>query len=107
GGWNFGPPLDESVTVGELVEQLRGFWPEVEVEYRAEESGPHEAAVLRLDCTKAQTELGWRPALALSQALNRAATWYRETTSGSAADITDRQIAEYEQLLINQKELCS
>src|SRR5439155_24892898 len=60
-----------------------------------------------LDCSKAQTELGWRPVLGLSRALAMTASWYRETASGSAAEITDRQIAEYEQLLINQKELCA
>jgi CDP-glucose 4,6-dehydratase len=107
GGWNFGPPLDESVTVGELVEEIRGHWPEVQVEYEEEESGPHEAAVLRLDCAKSREQLSWRPVLGLPRALKMTASWYREATSGSAADVTDRQIAEYEQLLTSQKELCA
>jgi hypothetical protein len=34
------------------------------------------------------------------------ASWYREAGSGSAAAVTERQIAEYEQLLISQEELC-
>jgi hypothetical protein len=34
------------------------------------------------------------------------AAWYREAASGLAAAITNRQIDEYEQLLINQEELC-
>jgi CDP-glucose 4,6-dehydratase len=106
GGWNFGPPLEEAVAVREIVEQLRHSWPEVEVEYLAEESGPHEAALLRLDCTKARTELGWRPVLGLSRALAMTASWYREAASGSAAQVTDRQIADYERLLISQEELC-
>ena len=52
GPWNFGPPVEESVSVGELVERLRRRWPEVAVEYRADDNGPHEAAVLRLDSPK-------------------------------------------------------
>jgi CDP-glucose 4,6-dehydratase len=106
GGWNFGPPLEEAVAVREIVEQLCSSWPEVKVEYLAEESGPHEAALLRLDCTKARTELGWRPVLGLSRALDMTASWYRAAASGSSAEVTDRQIDEYEQLLINQEELC-
>ena len=106
GGWNFGPPVEETVAVGELAERLRRCWPEVEVEYRTDDNGPHEAAVLRLDCTKARTELGWRPILGLDRTLDMTAAWYREAASGSAAEVTDRQIAVYEQLLIKQEELC-
>jgi CDP-glucose 4,6-dehydratase len=106
GGWNFGPPLEEAVAVRDIVEQLLGRWPEVSVEYKAEEEGPHEAAVLRLDCTKARQQLGWRPVLGLDRALDMTAAWYREAASGSAAAVTGRQIAEYEQLLISQEELC-
>jgi CDP-glucose 4,6-dehydratase len=106
GGWNFGPPLEEAVAVHDIVERLRSRWPEVEVEYRTDDNGPHEAAVLRLDCTKARTQLGWRPVLGLDPALDMTADWYREAASGSPAEVTDRQIAEYEQLLINQEEFC-
>ncbi|MEO8454737.1 MAG: CDP-glucose 4,6-dehydratase [Sphingomicrobium sp.] len=106
GPWNFGPALEDGVAVRDLVEQLRHCWPEVEVNYRADESGLHEAAVLRLDCSKARTQLGWRPVLGLDRTLDMTASWYREAASGSAAEITDRQIAEYEQLLMKQEELC-
>jgi CDP-glucose 4,6-dehydratase len=106
GPWNFGPPVAESLSVGELVERLQRRWPEVGVEYRTDVNGPHEAAVLRLDCRKAREKLGWRPVLDLEQTLDMTAAWYREAVSGDAAEITDRQIAEYEQLLMNQEELC-
>jgi CDP-glucose 4,6-dehydratase len=106
GSWNFGPPVEESASVGELVERLQRRWPEVAVEYRTDDNGPHEAAVLRLDCTKAREKLGWRPALGLDTTLEMTAAWYREAGSGEATEVTDRQIAEYEQLLVNQEELC-
>lgn len=106
GPWNFGPPVEESVSVGELVERLQRRWPEVAVEYRIDDHGPHEAAVLRLDCTKARENLGWRPVLGLDTTLDMTAAWYREAASGDAAEVTDRQIAEYEQSLVNQEELC-
>jgi CDP-glucose 4,6-dehydratase len=106
GAWNFGPSVEESVSVGELVERLQSRWPQIQVEYRADDKGPHEAAVLRLDCTKARKELGWRPTLDLDQTLDLTAAWYSEALSGNAAEVTERQIAEYQQLLANQEELC-
>jgi CDP-glucose 4,6-dehydratase len=106
GSWNFGPPVEESVSVGELVERLQRRWPEVAVEYRADDNGPHEAAVLRLDCIKARKELGWRPTLDLDRTLDMTAAWYSDARAGDSAEVTDRQIAEYQQLLVNQEELC-
>ena len=86
--------------------QLRRRWPEIAVKYRTDDNGPHEAAVLQLDCTKAREKLGWRPVLGLDATLDMTAAWYREAASSDAAELTDRQIAEYEQLLVNQEELC-
>lgn len=106
GAWNFGPPEDENVPVRELVEQLRIRWPELKVDYQSEETGPHEAAVLRLDCTKARNALGWRPVLGLSRALDMTAEWYREAGAGPALDVTTRQITAYERLLTEQEEHC-
>lgn len=106
GPWNFGPPVEGSVAVRDLVEGLRRRWPGLEVDYHSEESGPHEAEVLRLDCTKARDELGWRPVLGLERTLDLTAQWYRAAGSRPAAEITDRQIADYEQLLIKQEVLC-
>jgi CDP-glucose 4,6-dehydratase len=106
GAWNFGPPEEEMVQVRELVEQLRRRWPELHVNYLTEETGPHEAAVLRLDCTKARTELGWRSILGLERTLDMTAAWYHEAASGSAADITRLQIEAYEQLLVREEEPC-
>jgi CDP-glucose 4,6-dehydratase len=106
GAWNFGPSEDETVPVRELVEQLRRRWPELKVDYQSEQTGPHEAAVLRLDCTKARNELGWRPALGLSRAIDLTAEWYREAAKGSPVEVTDQQIAAYEHLLTEQEEHC-
>ena len=106
GAWNFGPPEQEVIKVRQLVEQLRHRWPELEVQYSTEQTGPHEAAVLRLDCSKARKQLGWRPVLGLDRTLDMTAEWYREAASGSASNITRRQIEAYEQLLVREEEPC-
>ena len=61
---------------------------------------PAEAAVLRLDTTKASTELGWRPALPLREGLDWitewSQAWRREADVGR---VTRSQIHRYEELL--------
>jgi CDP-glucose 4,6-dehydratase len=39
-------------------------------------AGPHEAGILRLDNTKARTQLGWRPRLVLQKAIDLTVEWY-------------------------------
>ena len=52
----------------------------------SDENGPHEAAVLRLDCTKAREELGWRPVLGLDRTLDMTADMVPRSRSGDAAE---------------------
>ena len=76
GAWNFGPAVDATLPVKTLVAKLRDEWPGLRWE---PDPGPHpyEAAVLRLDCTKAECELGWRPVWKADTTLRRTAKWYR------------------------------
>jgi CDP-glucose 4,6-dehydratase len=100
-GWNFGPALDDAVTVRELVDRFAEVWPRVVVEMAAQSSGPHEAAVLRLDNTKARERLGWAPILTLGETVRYTVDWYRavhEDPAG-AARMVDRQLTDYEHRL--------
>ena len=38
---------------------------------------PHEAQLLRLDCSKANTKLGWVPLWHLDRTLNETIEWYK------------------------------
>ena len=59
----------------------------------------HEAHYLKLDSSKARTELGWRPLLNLEIALDWTIRWYRQFQNGSDMDVETRaQIARFEQL---------
>ena len=57
GSWNFGPALSDTLTVGEVAERMNRFWDKMRFEYEEELNAPHEAALLRLDCSKAAKEL--------------------------------------------------
>jgi CDP-glucose 4,6-dehydratase len=74
--WNFGPAVDETLTVGDVVDRLQHAFPEVRVETDAGPH-PHEAGQLSLDCNKAARELAWRPVWDAHTTLERTTRWYR------------------------------
>jgi CDP-glucose 4,6-dehydratase len=82
-GWNFGPADDDVQTVAWMVEQMAHRWGPG-AGYRFEPvGGPHEARLLKLDCSKAANRLGWKPTIDLSQALDWVVTWYRAHLDGA------------------------
>ena len=98
GGWNFGPARASTVTVRDIADAVAQRWSAVRPEYARTPDGPHEAAVLSLDSSKAAQQLGWHPVLTLDDTLNLTTDWYREAaeTAGHVPQLTTRQIAEYE-----------
>ena len=79
--WNFGPADADTVPVKELLDRFFAQWGEGSWHAESEAAGPHEAGLLRLDCSKARTLLGWRMALGLDQTVALTAEWYRRATS--------------------------
>jgi CDP-glucose 4,6-dehydratase len=82
-GWNFGPAAASEVPVRRIVDGLTGLWGDGA---RWEHDGgehPHEAAYLKLDCTKAASRIGWRPAIDLGRALRLTVAWYRALEGGA------------------------
>lgn len=74
--WNFGPEPSDAKPVEWIVERLVSMWGDG-ASWRADDGlHPHEAAMLRLDWSKAAARLGWRPQLGLAEALSATATWY-------------------------------
>lgn len=96
GAWNFGPGAD-SVTVAEVADFATAAWG-AGASWRAEESaGPHEASALRLNSTKALTQLGWRPVWDARRAVTAAIEWYKaaESPRFDARGLCEAQICAY------------
>src|SRR5690606_3067336 len=74
--WNFGPPAQGHLSVGAVIDAFAGHWPEVRHTHDAAPQ-PHEAALLHLDCSKAEQQLGWRPVWQAGTMIERTARWYR------------------------------
>jgi CDP-glucose 4,6-dehydratase len=75
--WNFGPVIDDALPVRALLERVGELWPGG-IEWRVDE-GEHsrENPALRLDSTRAHTELAWEPLLGLDDGLRLTAEWFR------------------------------
>ncbi len=75
--WNFGPAEADSLPVGEVVGRLARLWPGgIRYATDVDPSAPHEAALLRLDSTRARERLGWTPGWGLDEALQAVVDWH-------------------------------
>ena len=76
-GWNFGPSFGDVSTVSKVVDILSRNWGDGASWTYDNRYHPHEAALLKLDCSKANTRLNWMPIWHLDQALTETLQWYK------------------------------
>ena len=76
-GWNFGPHDEDAKPVQWIVEALCQQWGTNTGWQLDQGQHPHEAHHLKLDISKAQSRLKWRPRWNLSTALNHIACWHK------------------------------
>jgi CDP-glucose 4,6-dehydratase len=97
GPWNFGPGEDDVRPVSWIVEHLRNLWGDGSAWQLDAMPRPHEAAFLKLDCSKARTRLGWTPVLTLEPALAWTVEWHRAYLDGkNMRQVTEAQIERYQ-----------
>ena len=93
--WNFGPAPADAKPVSWIVERMLARWGRGSFELTGD-GGRHEAGVLKLDCSKAQSELGWRPAFDLSTTIDRIIEWHQAHIAGEdASAVSRRQLEDY------------
>lgn len=94
-GWNFGPADSDTQPVGWIVEKMINEWGEGGFDLD-DGPKPHEANLLRLDCSKARAKLGWQPALGLAETIRWIVAWHRSVADGGdARAITSEQLTQY------------
>lgn len=97
GAYNFGPQSHDAVSVREIVELARPAFPKAEVSYAHENEGPHEAASLSLDISKASAVLGVTAKWSLQQAVERTLRWYlQQSAAQDARGLCEADIHAYE-----------
>jgi CDP-glucose 4,6-dehydratase len=97
--FNFGPAVEVSQSVGDLVSDMAKYWPEAE--WRVEPTPgakQRESTLLKLCCDKALHRLDWQSTLSLAETVLFTIGWYRAyyiNKDNTMYDLTVRQIHEY------------
>jgi CDP-glucose 4,6-dehydratase len=95
-GWNFGPDEGDEKSVEWITEEMIKKWNSKVRVSKSSEYSPYEAHYLKLNCSKAEEELKWRPKLNISEALDYIVEWYKQKDLDLAVkDIVRSQILNY------------
>ena len=96
-GWNFGPADASVTTVGDLAQRLVTAWGMGRVEIPGNVGQPHEAGLLKLDVSKAGTQLGWHGVWDVQRTVQETVAWYNAHHQKNAdlQTLTQQQIATY------------
>lgn len=93
--FNFGPEKDGFVTVQEVAEQLKIYFPKGCYEVTGSNM-VKETNILKLDSTKAKRELGWAPKFTFKDTIGMTADFEKKYAAGiSAKEICERYITHY------------
>ena len=96
GSYNVGPNESDCVTTGYLVDSFCKAWGKSQGWENMNLGGPHEAGLLKLDCSKLKSVLNWSPKWDVAYAIEKTIQWtvaYKENES--IPEIMDKQISEY------------
>jgi CDP-glucose 4,6-dehydratase len=84
--FNFGPANDDIRPVAAVADAMVGAFGRGHILVDSPDDRPHEANLLRLDCSKAIARLGWRPRWSFREAIDNTASWYAGQARGD--DVT-------------------
>jgi len=95
--WNFGPSEESVTTVQELANLLVASWGSGEVKVDSSSEQPHEAGLLKLDCSKSKFYLKWSGKWSVKKAVQKTVEWHQdfEKDQNKMQEITLSQIQEY------------
>ena len=97
--YNVGPEESGCVATGDLVDIFCKAWGEGQSWKNLNMGGPHEAGLLKLDCSKLKSSLNWKPLWSVSDAIEKTIEWTRVyEEKGAISGIMDKQIEEYVKL---------
>lgn len=101
--WNFGPDESDAKSVEWVVEYIANLWGDLASWGVDTNDNLHETTTLKLDCSKARSQLGWEPMWNIKTALERTVEWYKVyyERPQKSREVTQLQISEYFGLVSN------
>lgn len=81
--WNFGPSESDAKSVEWIINQLVNHWgSDASFKIDAGAANLHEAHFLKLDCSKARMQLGWKPQWDATETIRRICHWHKAHLHG-------------------------
>jgi len=100
--WNFGPQVNDEKNVEWIVNEITKLWGGNAKWIQDDIKHAHEAQNLRLDISKANQLLKWKPVLNINESLNMVVEWYKKEEKGqNPKNICLKQIIKYEETIKN------
>ena len=97
--WNFGPRDEDTCSVQDVINLLIKKLPAGAKWHQDQSEQPHEAHSLKLDCSKANQFLGWKPRWSLETAIQRTADWQKAfLCKENMQHVSIQQISDYQAL---------
>jgi CDP-glucose 4,6-dehydratase len=95
-GWNFGPYFEDAKPVGSIVSFMSDCWPGSSWQLDKLDN-PHEANLLKLDISKAESQLNWSPVWDLEKSLEKIVQWQKSWSAknSNAYDLCVNEINQY------------
>jgi CDP-glucose 4,6-dehydratase len=76
--WNFGPSDEGSITVEKVVKHVKKHWDKIDYEINYDPYQPHEANLLKLDCSKVHIHLQWKDVWDSATTFEKTVLWYKK-----------------------------
>ena len=100
--YNFGPNTGDALSVEEMVVKSIKCWKSGTYNVEVNSNNPHEAGLLKLDITKATTELNWKPVLNAQTAVELTINWYKNFYNNTSVTELMESDIKYYQSKINE-----
>ena len=98
-GWNFGPDDKDARNVEWITRTICELWGDDATFSVDTHPQPHEANYLKLDCSKAKSELDWFPKWNIETTLATIVDWNKSFIAGeNMRTVTEQQINQYFQI---------
>lgn len=94
--YNVGPDECDCVTTGSLVSLFCEKWDgNLSIENRSD-GGPHEANLLKLDCSKLKARFNWQPRWNINMVMDKTVEWTKVyMNNGDVSECMDSQIHDF------------
>jgi len=76
--WNFGPSDEGSITVEQVVKNVKKHWDKIDYKISKDSNDLHEANLLKLDCSKAHLLLKWKDVWNSNKTFEITVDWYKD-----------------------------